>query len=201
MLYKLIIVDRNKDKADVFRWRFRDLEEVEVVNGRFEDLNSYDCIVTAGNSFGLMDAGIDLAVVKFFGLHVQEFIQQKILSEHLGEQPVGSCLIVPTNHPSHPYVAHAPTMRVPMNIRGTDNVYQAMWATLTAIHRHNAADERKIHTRACPGLGTGTGGVEPMEASLQMLLAYRHFKNPPEFLNGSVAQDRHERIHFGGKWG
>jgi len=62
--------------------------EVDVVCGRFEDLPVFDCVVTAGNSFGLMDAGMDLAVVRYFGTHVMELIQKCILEDYLGEQPV-----------------------------------------------------------------------------------------------------------------
>ncbi|WP_035601306.1 macro domain-containing protein [Haloferula sp. BvORR071] len=199
---RLILVDRGQETSEVFRWQFRKHPEVEIVCGRFEDLPAYDCIVTAGNSFGLMDAGVDLAVVKHFGRDLMERIQRQILADFLGEQPVGTSIIVPTGHPAHPFVAHTPTMRIPMNIRGTDHVYLAMWAALTAVHRHNRDEsQRAIRTLACPGLGTGTGGVEPLEAALQMLLAWEHFLKPPEFINPSFAQVRHERIHYGGRWG
>ena len=148
-----------------------------------------------------MDAGIDRAVVKFFGEEVMHSIQKRILEDYLGEQPVGTCLLIPTNHARHPFVAHAPTMRVPQNISGTDNIYLAMWATLTTIHRHNRTETRKIDAVACPALGAGTGGVDLIEASLQLCLAYEHFLKPPQFINPTFAQQRHERIHFGGKWG
>jgi len=140
---RLILVDRGKEFCDVVRWQFRSHPEVQVVCGRFEDLPAFDCVVTAGNSFGLMDAGMDLAVVRFFGRHVMERIQKQILDDYLGEQPVGTCIIVKTDHPTHPFVAHAPTMRVPMNIQGTDHVYLAMWAALTAVHRHNRSESRR----------------------------------------------------------
>jgi O-acetyl-ADP-ribose deacetylase (regulator of RNase III) len=198
---RLILVDRGKEICDVLRCRFRSHPEVEIVCGRFEDLPSFDCVVTAGNSFGLMDAGMDLAVVRFFGRHVMELIQKQILDDYLGEQPVGTCIIVPTGHASHPFVAHAPTMRVPMNIQGTDHVYLAMWATLTAVHRHNRSESRKIDSIACPGLGTGTGGVDSLEAALQLCLAYEHYRRPPPFINLSVAQERHEKVYYGGRWG
>ncbi len=198
---KLILIDRNRDISEIFRGVFLAHAEVEVVCGRFEDLPAYDCVVTAGNSFGLMDAGMDLAVVKEFGIGVMEEIQRVIITDHLGEQPVGTCIIVPTAHPAHPFVAHAPTMRVPMNIRGTDHVYLAMWASLTAVYRHNRDHDLKIQRLACPGLGTGTGGMEPLEAALQMRMAYEHFLAHPAFLNGSRAQQIHERVHYGGRWG
>jgi len=86
---RLILVDRGKEFCDVLRWQFRSHPEVQVVCGRFEDLPSFDCVATAGNSFGLMDAGMDLAVVRFFGHHVMECIQKRILEDYLGEQPVG----------------------------------------------------------------------------------------------------------------
>jgi hypothetical protein len=58
---RLILVDRGKDFSGILRWQFRSHPEVQIVCGRFEDLPSFDCVVTAGNSFGLMDAGMDLA--------------------------------------------------------------------------------------------------------------------------------------------
>jgi O-acetyl-ADP-ribose deacetylase (regulator of RNase III) len=198
---RLILIDRGQEFSDALRWQFRTHPEVQVVCGRFEDLPSYDCVVTAGNSFGLMDAGMDLAVVRYFGHHVMERIQKQILEDYLGEQPVGTCIIVPTDHPTHPFVAHAPTMRIPMNIQGTDHVYLALWAVLTAVHRHNRSASHKIDCLACPGLGTGTGGVDSLEAALQLYLAYEHYQRPPTFINPSVAQQRHERIYYGGRWG
>jgi O-acetyl-ADP-ribose deacetylase (regulator of RNase III) len=198
---RLIIVDRGQEFCDVARRQFRSHPEVEVVCGRFEDLPSFDCIVTAGNSFGLMNAGMDLAAVRFFGRQVMDRIQKQILEDYLGEQPFGTCIIASTDNPARPFVAHAPTMRVPMNIQGTDHVYLAFWAALTAVHRHNRSESQKIGCLACPGLGTGTGGMDPAEATMQLCLAYEHFQKPPQFINPSVAQQRHERIYYGGRWG
>jgi O-acetyl-ADP-ribose deacetylase (regulator of RNase III) len=198
---QLILVDRSKEFGEVLCRQFQSHPEVQIVCGRFEDLPFFDCVVTAGNSFGLMDAGMDLAVVRFFGRHVMERIQKQILDDYLGEQPVGTCIIVPTDHASHPFVAHAPTMRVPMNIQGTDHVYLAFWATLTAIHRHNRSEARQIESVACPGLGTGTGGMDMPEAALQLSLAYEHYRRPPPFINPSLAQERQEKVYYGGRWG
>ena len=198
---RIIINNRDKDTADVFSWRFRDLPEVETVLGPFEQLPAFDCIATAGNCFGLMDAGLDLAVVRFFGRHVMDEIQRRILGDYLGEQPVGTSFIVGTGHPAHPFVAHTPTMRVPMNIDRTDNVYLAAWATLLAVHHHNRSDAPRIGSLVMPGFGTGTGGVDPLEASLQMRLACEHYLRPAERINPSLAQSRYEKVHYGGRWG
>jgi len=148
---RFIIATRSKDTADEIRWIAKDAPLLEIHSGSFESLPSFDCVATAGNSFGLMDAGMDLAVLKFFGLQIQERIQTKILDDYCGEQPVGSAFIVETGRLDHPYVAHAPTMRIPMNIAGTDHVYLATWATLLSVRHHNRNSDRKIETLVCPG--------------------------------------------------
>jgi len=198
---RLILVDKGQDFCDALRKQFHSHPEVQIICGKFEDLPSFDCVVTAGNSFGLMDAGMDLAVVRFFGGRVMELIQKHILDDFLGEQSVGTCIIVPSGNISHPFVAHSPTMRVPMNIQGADHVYLAMWSTLLAIHRHNRSESPKIESIACPGLGTGTGGMDSTEASLQLRLAYEHYLRPPPVINPTMAQARHERVYYGGRWG
>ncbi len=112
---RIIIVNRAKEAADVFAWKFRDLAEVETHLGSFEEMAAFDCIATAGNSFGLMDAGIETLVL--------------------------------------------------------------------------------------PGFGTGSGGVELLEAATQMHLACGYFLNPPARITPELAQRRHEEVHFGGKYG
>src|SRR5262245_9883466 len=96
---RLILVDPKKVLCDAFRERFKSLPNVEVVMGLFEQLPVYDCMVSAANSFGLMDGGVDAAITRFFGDGLQERVQSRILEEYLGEQPVGTSLIVETHHP------------------------------------------------------------------------------------------------------
>jgi O-acetyl-ADP-ribose deacetylase (regulator of RNase III) len=54
------------------------IEAVSVVNGYFEELTEYDCMVSAGNSFGLMDGGVDLAIARYFGLELMDRVQDYI---------------------------------------------------------------------------------------------------------------------------
>src|SRR6185312_3381129 len=103
-------------------------------------------------------------------------VQDRIMDQFFGEQPVGTAYLVPTGCSAIPFVAHAPTMRVPGNIAGTDKVYAATWAALLAIHAHNLTDERKIESVAMPAMGTGFGGVPFDEAARQMAAAYRHYR-------------------------
>jgi len=179
-----------------FRKRFADLPNVRMFQKRFEELEPHDCFVTAANSFGIMTAGIDAAVVRFFGEELMERVQLRIMDEYLGEQPVGTAFIEATGRPELPFVAHTPTMRVPGSIRGTDQVYTATWAALLAILRHNLHHEHKIRTAAFPAMGTGFGSVPFDEAARQMAVAYRHYLNPPHRLDWNWVADHQKSLCY-----
>ncbi|OUL33363.1 phage tail protein [Nostoc sp. T09] len=187
---KLILVAPDSSLAAAFQEHFYYLPNVEIVNDYFEWLTNYDCLVSPGNSFGMMDGGLDAAIINYFGSSLMEKVQQNILVKYLGEQPVGTSMIVETGHPLHPYLAHTPTMRVPMSIIGTDIPYVAMWAMLLSVRQHNQHSQYKISSIACPGLGTGIGRVLYSEAARHMALAYDHFLYPPKHLNCFVAASR-----------
>lgn len=195
---QLILVDPNAAICRAWTEYFQHLPDVEIVNDYFENLPAFDCMVSAANSFGLMDGGVDAAITRYFGDDLMLRVQKRIIAEYFGEQPVGTSMIVETDHPHHPYIAHTPTMRVPMEIAHTDHAYLAMWALLREVHRHNQTAERKIEIIACPGLGTFTGRVTPREAARQMALAYRNFLNPPAYITWQYAGERQVRIRFGG---
>jgi O-acetyl-ADP-ribose deacetylase (regulator of RNase III) len=198
---KLILVDPKSALCEAFREKFHGLPNVEIVADYFEQLPEFDCMVSAANSFGLMDGGVDLAIIRFFGHELEQRVQQRIVEKYLGEQPVGTSMIVETGHPKHPYIAHTPTMRVPMAISRTDNVYYAMWAMLLAVREHNQSATMKISTIACPGLGTATGDVPFQQAARQMALAYEHYLKPPGYLDWRIADQRQEKIRYGGDLG
>jgi len=195
-MQKLLLTDPNAALCDAWAVAFADYPEVGIVHGRFEQIPAFDCMVSAANSFGLMDGGVDLAITNFFGSALQARVQQVILARYNGEQPVGTSFIVETGHPAHPFLAHTPTMRVPMPIAGTDQVYLAMKAMLQVVQDFNAAGER-IQTVVCPGLGTATGRVPAAEAARQMALAYHYYQHPPQAINWPAAVARHRRISGG----
>ena len=192
---KLILVDTNKDVITAWQTAFSSCSrQVDIVEGDFRKLDQYDCLVSPANSFGIMDGGIDLVICHHFGWDLMARVQQEILREWCGQQPVGSCLLVPTGNVEHPWLAHSPTMRTPQTIAGTENIYYALWATLVAVQRHNFVQDgtRIIRTIACPGLGTGVGQVAPEECARQMLLAWTHFHQkrqlppPPSALSTGI---------------
>ena len=196
MIEQVWLVHPEEAMGAAFRARFAGLPGVRVVRGRFEDLDPHDCFVTAGNAFGLMTAGVDAAVVRYFGDDLMRRVQHHIMDQYLGEQPVGTAFVLPTGDPRIPYLAHAPTMRVPGGIDGTDKVYAATWAALLAVHAHNLASDRKIEVVALPAMGTGFGGVPFDEAARQMAAAYRHLLEPPHRLDWDFVVERHKAICY-----
>ncbi|MEO1076542.1 MAG: macro domain-containing protein [Bacteroidota bacterium] len=187
-----------------FERRFAGLPSVRILQQRYEHLAPHDCFVTAGNAFGIMTAGIDAAVIEKHGHGLMERIQARILNDYLGDQPVGTCFIEPTGTVGFPFVAHAPTMRMPGDITGTDAVYRATWSALLAVYHHNAAYRRQAHdlgeitSVAFPAMGCGFGGMDFDEAARQMAAAYRFYINPPHRLDWDAAIDRHKAVVFDG---
>ena len=194
----LWLIHPEAEMCAAFRTGFAGLPRVSVIQSRFEDLPPHDCFVTAANSFGIMNAGIDAAVVQFHGEALMQRLQHRILDEFLGEQPIGTSLIEPTGNPAYPYVAHSPTMRVPGSIAGTDKVYAATWASLIAVYQFNVRNNRVINTVVFPAMGAGFGGVPFTEVARQMSVAYRHYLQPPPRMNWDMVAQRQKAIAYDG---
>jgi O-acetyl-ADP-ribose deacetylase (regulator of RNase III) len=150
---------------------FKDDPDVECTAGDIFDVTA-DAIVSPANSFGFMDGGID-AVYSMRWPHIQKVLQEELLANHYGEMPVGSAVIVPTGDAAIPWCVSAPTMRVPMDIRGTVNAYLAFRAALIAVMRHNERCPQKIKSVLSPGMGTAVGMMPVTIAAMQMHHAYK----------------------------
>ncbi|EOF5816455.1 macro domain-containing protein [Salmonella enterica] len=195
-MIKLILSAPVPAMAAAFEYHFHNTENVEIIRRPFETVPEFDCMVSAANSFGLMDGGVDGAITAYFGTQLQKRIQQHILSEYLGEQPVGTAFVTETGNSQHPWLVHAPTMRVPLIIDGTDAVYNATRAALLAIFQHNksAGEDRKIESVVFPAMGAGCGQVPPDSVARQMKLAWESFSNPPKAINWQYASARHNAV-------
>lgn len=223
MTFKLILSAIKPDLFEAFKKHFAQFPQVEIVNVPFEKvMHRSDCVVSAANSFGLMDGGVDQCITDYFGVQMMKRVQQMVIEEYWGEQPVGTSMIVRGNenfefiqNPDLPhekqelkknkYVAHTPTMRVPMDINKTSYVYSAMKAMLIAVEKHNMEvdgfkkynmqdHKTRIDVVVCPGLGTNAGRVPAEEAAKMMSLALYHFLNPPKSINWYYATQRHSEI-------
>ncbi|EFG1984397.1 phage tail protein [Escherichia coli] len=195
-MIKLILSAPVHEMANAFKRVFGNTENVDVAEKPFETISEFDCMVSAANSFGLMDGGVDAAITAFFGTQLQTRIQNHIIREYLGEQPVGSAFVIETGDNRHPWLVHAPTMRVPLTIDGTDAVYNATWAALLAIFQHNknATTDRKIKTVVFPAMGAGCGQVPFESVARQMKQAWDNFNKKTEAINWEYAHSRQSAV-------
>ena len=81
---KIILVDPLPEICHAWQEEFYGIDAVSIVNDRFENLPKYDCMVSAGNSFGLMDGGVDLAITRYFGVELMDRVQAHIIDELAG---------------------------------------------------------------------------------------------------------------------
>ena len=171
---KIILAGTQKDLINEWKRFFKDVPFVSVYHGSIFD-NPCDAIVSPANSFGFMDGGLDLALSKYLGWHIQERLQALIKSKYDGELLVGQAEIVATDNSHFPYLISAPTMRVPMVLKDSINPYLAMRAILLLIKKgkfeDNSLISNTIKTVAISGLGTGVGCVSPTMCARQMRIA------------------------------
>ena len=196
----LIFVDLQPEVVSAWREQFAGYSEVSVHSGSIFDVEC-DALVSPANSFGFMDGGLDMSISRYFGWHVQERLQELIQDKHHGELLVGTAEIVPTDHPLIPFVISAPTMRVPMILDETVNVYLATRAVILLASHGRFPDGRPIsetvRTIAVPGMGTGVGRVPPAICARQMKAAVDDalLKTTSFPLSWHEAQLRHQLLY------
>lgn len=197
---KIIFCDLNANIIKSWEKYFKKDPNIKIYHGSIFDLecNAY---TSPANSFGFMDGGIDYQISKYFGWHVQERLQEIIKRKYHGELLVGCAEIVKTNHEKIPYVISAPTMRVPMVLQNSVNIYLATRAVLILIKYGKFSDnipiKKKVKSVAFPGMGTGVGRVPYDTCAKQMKRAvddifYNKYKFP---MTWSEAQERHQLLY------
>jgi len=163
---KIQLIDRNKVMCNLWKYFFKDIPDVIVHHGDFFDLPT-DCVVSPANSFGFMDGGLDLAITMIIGPQVQEKLQKQIQEKYNGELLVGQAELVETDYKDIPFCISAPTMRVPLILEYTPNVYLAAKAVFALLKK-----EDRIKTVTISGFGTGVGKVPYDLCAKQMRMAY-----------------------------
>lgn len=173
---KITLFDRNEEICEAWRHEFYYEEDVDVFCCDLEELSPHECIVSAGNSFGIMDGGIDLAIRDMLGVEVQDFLQWQIIYHYAGQLQVGEGVLINTTNEKFPKLAYVPTMRFPGLIQpGHKNVYNAFLAALNLTQYKAGTNQHKIETVACCGLGGCTGGVSPRDLAREMWQAYYEY--------------------------
>lgn len=202
-MHDLTFISRDNDLLSALSAQFHALPVAMLLGDIRNSAHRFDCIVSPGNSFGLMDGGIDAVYAEIWP-ELPAALQAAIMRQYNGEQPVGSCLILPIPG-TDKWLAHCPTMRVPMNIVDTDHVYVAMRALLLALSHHADAAMLAalqmgrlalpgIRRVLCPGLGTGAGGMPADKAARHMRYAWDSVRSPPAVIDWTYADNVHARL-------
>ena len=180
---KVYIIERDFDKYKYLPLYFKDTEDVILINDSFENFiktNKVDCVVSPANSFGLMDGGYDLALTEWYGDQLQKRVQQYILDNFYGEQPIGTSFIIETNKDNQ-LLIHTPTMRIPERIKDEKVIYQCMRTTLML------AKDNNIESILIPMFGGSAGGVNPQTIAKLMRLAYDQLQDKPNKIDWEYA--------------
>ncbi len=174
------LIDINPKLVQAWKQVFKNVENVIVTNDSIFN-KPCDAIISPANSFGYMNGGLDFTISKNLGWHIEKRLQEQIRNDFYGELLVGQATIVETSHKDFPYLISAPTMRTPMSILRSPNVYLAMKAILTLIKHGKFSDGtpiiNKVKEVAIPGLGAGIGSVPPMVCARQMRIAWEDVIN------------------------
>lgn len=178
---KITFVSLNHNIVNSVNNVFSGYSNITAIHSNIGQCQSHDCIVSPANSFGKMDGGIDRTISYMLNtIDDKDYIGKKVRNiinkRFRGEQPVGSCIILPTDNNKFPYLAHAPTMRIPRNCVGTLNAYYAFKAVLCDVLNFNehmiSINKEPIRTILTTTFCTGCGELSLQMALLQMKKAY-----------------------------
>ena len=194
---KIFLLDKKAMMVDCWYAYFSNEADVSTVCDdlkHFLDNNNVDCVVSPANSYGLLDGGFDLAISEYFGWNLQKRVQDHILRNYRGEQPVGTSFIINTLK-SGIKLIYTPTMRVPFAVKDPMIVYQCMRTTLmTAL-------ENGIGSIVIPAFCGECGDVDPKVIANLMFEAYIQVFNPPKTIDWEYPYRFYPKLEYAmGSW-
>lgn len=136
--------------------------QIKIIKGDITNID-VDAIVNPSNSYGFMGGGVAGFIKSIGGEEIQD---EAVANAPI---PVGYAIIT-TGGKLKCKVIHASTMEQPAQKINAGNVREAMRAAL------ECAEENKVSCIACPGLGTGVGGVDKKVAAKAMIMEIKRFK-------------------------
>ncbi len=180
---KVYLLADSKLIVNIWNLYFKGISDVMPICDDFRsfiDHSDVDCVVSPANSYGLMDGGYDLAISEWFGWELQDKVQEYILRNYRGEQPVGTSFIIETEKRGIKLI-HTPTMRIPHKICDPMVVYHCMRSCIiTAINND-------IKSIVIPPFGGGCGMLRAQTLCYMMYEAYCQVMNPPKKLDWDYA--------------
>ncbi len=138
--------------------------EIEIRCGSLLEAK-VQAIVNPANGQGLMGGGVAGVIKRVAGKQVEvEAMSQAPI-------PVGHAIVTSGGKTCYRGIIHAPTMARPSERIGVENVRKAMRAALEVAEREG------FENLAVPGMGTGVGGVKPLEAAQVMMEEIHAFRS------------------------
>ncbi len=167
---KIYIVESNPSIYLCLKYAFITYPNIEVINDTIENFyldnkDKIDCLVSPGNSYGIMDGGYDKGLSNILGDDFQKIVQEYIKKNYYGQQIVGTSFIIKTTIPNLSLI-HTPTMLLPSIIKDESVVYNCMRSTLICALNNN------IKSLVIPAFGGQCGKVNPIELSNQLRMGY-----------------------------
>lgn len=201
-------VSLDKDIKNMIEKVFSGYDNLSGEKKVIQSCESADCIVSPANSFGQMDGGIDGALSLMLSTeddvdYIGKKVRQVISDIYFGEQPVGTCILLPTDNEKFPFLAHAPTMATPSNVSGTFNPYYAFRAVLLEVIKYNRSCDdvdKRIKSVLTTTFATGCGGIGLEEALEQMKLAYDKIDANIKPSWSSAGMLRQDKMKISDKW-
>ena len=123
-----------------------------------------DAIVCPSNSYGIMGGGVAKIIRTVGGAMIEADAVRK------APIPLGQALITDGGMLPSRYVIHSPTMKLPEGAATEENIRKSVNAAL------KVAEDNNISSISMPGMGTGIGGFEPIDAANIMIDEIRKFK-------------------------
>lgn len=164
---KIYLLDINPAVVNAWNEKFSGIESVEVVHADFDAFMSnyhVDCVVSPGNSHGVMAGGYDRALSEYFGWDLTKRVQAYIKEYFGGQQKVGTSFIISTGYDDINLI-HTPSMINPSRINDANVVYECTKSTL------EVAKENNVRSIVIPAFGGACGGLDPKVIAKNMYKA------------------------------
>ena len=171
---KLTLFADNSELPEAWHQEFAGELDVQVLQVDYDDLAPHDGLVGPGNSYAIMNGGLDWPIREEFGVDVQDALQWAIQKDFHGQLPVGQGIVVPVAEwvkCRFRFLVYCPTMVYPRDVRGTLNALTSFYAALRL-----AEQTPGLETLACSGMAAGVGKLPAKEVASQMFDAWQRFK-------------------------
>lgn len=191
-IINIVIINQNHYNTikQYFDNKQYDYFDVNVIYG--DILNtSADIIASAGNSYAMMDGGIDGSINCFLD-RIESEIKKIIIMKYYGEMPVGTCLLynVQDRCKKYKYLAYVPTMKVPCNVSDSINAYLSLRSILVQMMNENL----NLNSVCIPLFCAGAGEMSIEKICHQYDMALNSIVIDPSKLNWKDIWSTHRQL-------